>query len=164
MELRAPQSQPSKISVRGHKIYVNGNILQLFHFYSPKHTNPAAFSFLDSVQQTSQGKTQGPSDKLTFSGTSTLNHDTTHWLSVKLKGLNFNIATFTRDANDVSNRQTSYKSKLNQGTINGFITRLSTFFEFKLLFKCFRFNYTKLKKNNLGKPAVQSVVYILHVI
>ena len=90
-----------------------------------------------------------------------MNHDTTHWLSVKfLKGSNFNIATFTRDATDASNRQTSYKSKLNQGAINGFITRLLTFFEFKLSFKFFRFNYTKLKKKELGK--IGCVVSSLH--
>ena len=70
------------------------------------------------------------------------------------------VPTFTCDATDASSRQTSYKSKLNQGAINGFITWLLAFFEFKLRFiKFFRFNYTKLKKSNLGKPAVQSTSY-----
>ena len=31
------------------KIYANGIILQLLHFYMPRHTDPAAFSFLDRV-------------------------------------------------------------------------------------------------------------------
>ena len=52
------------------------------------------------------------------------------------------------------------KFKLNQGAIYGYITRLLTFFEFKLRFKFFRFNYTKLLKKKLGKTGC--VVSSLH--